>query len=186
MSNNYQPPLPSIRTLIITSITAILLAMVIFWVIVLPAEYGLDPTGFGKKFGLLQLASSPHQASKANVIACPTETDSATALNWSDSVIINVPAQSGLEYKFFLDKNAKLEYHWKTDGDKLYYDFHGEPKGDSSGYFKSFEEATNHQASGKLIAPFAGKHGWYWENKSNKPITILLETRGNYKVLGLM
>jgi len=97
MSNNYQPPLPSIRTLIITSITAILLAMVIFWVIVLPAEYGLDPTGFGKKFGLLQLASSPHQASKANVIACPTETDSATALNWSDSVIINVPAQSGLE-----------------------------------------------------------------------------------------
>jgi hypothetical protein len=186
MNNSYHLPLPSIKTLVISTLTAILLSLVIFWVIVLPAEYGLDPTGFGKKTGLLQLASSPQPAVKPAVISCPTATDNTSTPTWSDSVVITVPAQSGLEYKFFLNKNAKLEYQWKTDGAKLYYDFHGEPKGDTSGYFKSFQEDTRQQASGELIAPFAGKHGWYWENKTGHPVTVYLKTRGDYKVLGLM
>ncbi len=186
MNTQYPPPAPSLKTLVIATLVATLLAAAIFWIIVLPAEYGLDPTGFGKKSGLLQLAATKPPEIKPAVITCPTAPDKPAASAWRDSVVISVPAQSGLEYKFFLKKGARLEYQWQTNGAKLYFDFHGEPKGDNTGYFKSFQEDTRNGASGDLIAPFTGKHGWYWENKTHKPVTVTLKTRGDYKVLGLM
>ena len=81
---------------------------------------------------------------------------------------------------------GRLEYAWQTGGDRLYYDLHGEPTGDKTGYFKSFEEKTASQSRGSVTADFAGPHGWYWENKSRHPVAIILNTRGSYQILGLM
>jgi hypothetical protein len=100
--------------------------------------------------------------------------------------VITVPAGSGLEYKFNINKNAELAYAWITDGASLYFDFHGEPAGDTSGYFKSFKETTDNQSDGVLKAPFTGTHGWYWENNTQNPVQITLKTRGQYTVKGLM
>ncbi len=100
---------------------------------------------------------------------------------WKDSITITIPAKSGKEYKFYLMKNAVLEYTWKTDSEKLYFDFHGEPKGDTTGYFESFKENTDNQSSGSLTAPFEGTIGWYWENKSQMPVNVVLQTRGSYQ-----
>lgn len=104
---------------------------------------------------------------------------------WQDTATITVPAKKGLEYKFHLAKNASLQYTWKTDGPTLYYDFHGEPTGDKTGYFESYEEANESTSAGNLTAPFDGSHGWYFKNNTTEEATITLKTKGAYKILGL-
>lgn len=205
--NDTQPPVQSLRSLVIASSVAALLAGFVLTAFVLPAEYGIDPTGIGRKLGLTVLAETnsarasavplalpqtetttcpePDDATNKNAIAAQTS-DSPAIPQWQDSVKILVPAKQGLEYKFHLQKDATLEYSWTTDGAKLYFDFHGEPKGDKTGYFKSYKVSTHHQSSGTLSAPFEGSHGWYWENNSRAPITIILNTKGSYRILGLM
>jgi len=188
-----------------------LLAAIILISAVLPAEYGIDPTGLGKMMGLTALSAQSKATSQMLAITSPVLPPHATEVSgqdqkqatnqstgstetatkeqlpqWQDSVKIMVPAGEGLEYKFHLVKGASLEYSWATDGAQLYFDFHGEPKGDKTGYFKSFKESTDNQANGTLTAPFEGPHGWYWENKTRSPITIILNTKGSYRILGLM
>lgn len=102
---------------------------------------------------------------------------------WKDSITITIPARSGKEYKLQLVKGALLEYSWKTDSKKLFFDFHGEPKGDTTGYFESFKNSTDSQSSGSIAAPFEGTIGWYWENKSPLPVNVVLHTRGSYQMI---
>ncbi|MGR8932056.1 MAG: hypothetical protein ACU836_15600 [Gammaproteobacteria bacterium] len=205
--NDIDPPVQSLRSLIIASTVATVIAGFVLTAFVLPAEYGIDPTGIGKKMGLtvlaetstVQAAAIPLPIGQAAVIDCAGPSVSANngvnaehndasapTPQWQDSVKIIVPAKQGLEYKFHLIKGASLEYAWVTDGAKLYFDFHGEPKGDKTGYFKSFKESTDKQSSGALTAPFEGSHGWYWENNTRAPVTIILNTKGSYRILGLM
>jgi hypothetical protein len=49
-------PLPSMRTLAITTAIALGLAAVILVTTVLPAEYGIDPLGTGEALGLTAIA----------------------------------------------------------------------------------------------------------------------------------
>ena len=209
--NNINPPVQSLKSLIIASALATLLAAAILVAAVLPAEYDIDPTGLGKMMGLTALSAQTKATSQPLAITCEalpsqvaevsgqdqkqaapqatgtTETAQKQPLpQWQDSVQIRVPAGEGLEYKFHMVKGATLEYSWATDGAKLYFDFHGEPQGDKTGYFKSFKESTDNQSTGILTAPFEGPHGWYWENKTRSPVTIILNTKGFYKILGLM
>ncbi|MEE9356112.1 MAG: hypothetical protein V3U75_11030 [Methylococcaceae bacterium] len=176
-------PVQSLKTLSISMICAVLLAFMILVVVVGPAEYGIDPTGLGKKMGLTVLAKPLQQQEAKKAVACPT---GEQIENWSDVVIITVPPASGLEYKFQLQQDAELTYTWSTDGGELYFDFHGEPAGDTSGYFKSYKETTDSQSKGTLAAPFTGIHGWYWENKSQNPVQVTLKTKGQYQIKGLI
>lgn len=186
------PPVQSIKSLTIASLSATLLASVVLVTAVLPAEYGIDPTGFGQMAGLTSLSTGSETSNQSAAIACAEPQQAinaaqpAAASQWQDTVKIVVPAGEGLEYKFHLAKGAALEYSWTTDGAALYFDFHGEPQGDKTGYFKSYKETTDSQSSGSLSAPFEGSHGWYWENKTAAPVTVVLNTKGAYRVLGLM
>ncbi len=180
--NDSNIPIQSLKTLMISMFSAAFLAVVLLITVVGPAEFGIDPTGLGKKIGLTVLAKPLEQNAKT-AISCPAGEELE---NWLDVVIITVPAASGLEYKFHLNKDAQLEYAWTTDGNKLYFDFHGEPAGDTSGYFKSYKEATNNQFKGVLKAPFTGSHGWYWENKTQTPVQVTLKTKGQYTIKGLI
>ena len=106
---------------------------------------------------------------------------SNTNLSWQDTIKITVPANKGIEYKFDVKKDATFSYTWKTVNDEqLFFDFHGEPKGNTTGYFKSYKETTDNMSSGTLIAPFEGTHGWYWSNQTAQPITIILKAVGSY------
>jgi len=101
-------------------------------------------------------------------------------MQWKDTIEVTVPANSGIEYKLQMVKGAKLEYEWKTSGPALFYDFHGDPKGDTTGYFKSYKEKTEKQSSGLLITPFEGIHGWYWKNSTFLPVQVELKVKGDY------
>ena len=180
--SNVNVPVQSLKTLIISMICAVLLAFFILLAFIGPAEYGIDPTGLGKALGLTALAK-PVQQNIKTVISCPVGEQLA---NWQDIVMITVPAKSDLEYKFYIDQGAEIAYAWTSDSSDLYFDFHGEPAGDKTGYFKSYRETTASQSDGILIAPFTGTHGWYWKNDSNNAVQITLKTKGQYKIKGLI
>ena len=168
-----------VQTLVKASGFAALFGAFVLTVVILPAEYNIDPTGLGASMGLTRLASaSPAiQASSAN---------SAVTIEYKeDHVDITVPAGKGLEYKFSALKGDDIRYSWQATGGELFFDFHGEPKGDTTGYFQSYTVSTSDKVRGSLTAPFEGSHGWYWENKGDKPITVLIHIEGKYQLIGL-
>jgi len=182
--NNSTIPVQSLKTLSISVSCAVLLAFFILIVFIAPAEYKIDPTGLGKSLGLTELAKplTKEQVNIKAVMSCPV----GEQANWQDIVMISVPANSDLEYKFYLDKNTEIIYQWASDNADLFFDFHGEPAGDKTGYFKSYQEATAKQSEGTLSVPFTGAHGWYWKNETNKAVQITLKTKGQYKIKGLV
>ena len=100
---------------------------------------------------------------------------------WKDTITIIIPPKGDKEYKLYLAKGATFEYSWQTDGNALFFDLHGEPEGNTTGYFKSFNKSTQQDATGSLTSIFSGPHGWYWKNNSTDPVTIILKIRGAYK-----
>lgn len=100
---------------------------------------------------------------------------------WKDTITIIIPPKGDKEYKLYLAKGATFEYSWQTDGNALFFDLHGEPEGNTTGYFKSFNKSTQQDATGSLTSIFPGPHGWYWKNNSTDPVTIILKIRGAYK-----
>lgn len=104
---------------------------------------------------------------------------------WKDTIIITIPARNEKEYKVQLAKAALLKYTWTSDKGKLFFDFHGEPKGDTTGYFKTFSKGTKTMKAGELITEFEGSHGWYWENNNAFPVVITLQVAGEYQRLDL-
>ncbi len=145
--------------------------------------HGYEHTNNPKEF--IVATAQANEKSNDEYIADADSADKMEQSQQVDSITITIPARGDKEYKFFLAKGARLEYSWKTDGIELFFDFHGEPAGDTSGYFKSFKKSTESQSSGTLMTSFAGTHGWYWKNNSLIPVTIILKTKGEYQRLDL-
>lgn len=122
------------------------------------------------------------------VVQTQTLSEASPVVNpadWKDIITVTIPAGGDKEYKLMMAKAATFEYAWKTNQGDLFFDFHGEPKGDTTGYFKSFEEATKSQSSGSLTATFDGTHGWYWKNDNDLPVEVTLSVRGTYQRVDL-
>lgn len=105
--------------------------------------------------------------------------------NWDDVITVTIPARGDKEYKLLFSKGVTFEYFWETNGTKLFYDFHGEPKGDKTGYFKSFKKSTESKSGGTLTTSFEGTHGWYWKNNSSSAVDVVLKIAGEYQRLDL-
>lgn len=184
------------------SVLAALVAGVVLVGAVLPAEYGIDPTGVGRALGLTALhnPAAAAQAPAAISGALPTTVPpgstvsakgerrgvsiaSKQALAYrTDTLEIVLPPHKGKEVKTHLTKDATLIYSWKTaGGEAVNHDFHGEPVDAGKNEFESFilEKGVN-ESRGALIAPFTGVHGWYWKNNTDAPVTIVLTSSGFY------
>ncbi len=177
--DNDQHPLLSTGNLIKSSVLAGIFALLILITTILPAEYGIDPTGIGLSLGLTKLANPTH--------AEPTQpaTTEQTDETQKHMIDIIVPAGMGLEYKLHIVKGEKVKYSWQTTGGELYFDLHGEPEGDTTGYFESYAESTVDTIKGLFITPFEGSHGWYWENKGNTDVIVSLMVEGRFEIIGL-
>ena len=46
-----------------------------------------------------------------------------------------------------------------------------------------YEKGPGAQTSGALIGPWQGIHGWYWQNKSEAPVTVRLRLAGFYELI---
>jgi hypothetical protein len=166
----------STAALVKLSILATVLAVVVLFSAILPMEYDIDPLGIGKTLGLTPLAE---------VVSSTQSEQADQELSFrEDSVAISIPGGKGLEYKFHLIQGETLRYEWDTQGQEIFFDFHGEPEGDTTGYFESYTVTSADKVRGSLTAPFTGSHGWYWKNESLTPVHVTLMTEGSYKVLG--
>ena len=66
---------------------------------------------------------------------------------------------------------------------RVNYQLHAEPDGAPQGYAESYEKRdAKDGASGTLTAPFAGIHGWYWENPADQTVTVTLSAAGFYNM----
>lgn len=181
--NESDIPVQSARSILVATLLALFFSAVILVVAVLPAEYNIDPTGLGKSLGLTQLSGA--EANETEIIE-PDKVVSGEKQGFrGDRNQIVVPPMQGIEYKLQLAQYGKLKYEWQSVGGPLYFDFHGEPQGDTSGFFESYSIGTSSSMSGTLTTPFEGSHGWYWRNDSPRPITVTLVTQGKYTVLGI-
>lgn len=181
------PVPPSLSRLGRTTAVALVVAAVILVTAVLPAEYGVDPTGTGRVLGLTAIASppvAPVELVRPADALTPTQKGPLgiyPAEFKFDVYEIALAPYEYVEYKYRLEKDATMLYSWSATG-PLVHDFHGERAvgaGDAPAE-QSFDKEDRRQASGSLTAPFAGIHGWYWENPGAETITIRLTSAGYY------
>lgn len=191
-------PLPTVSQLIKATGLALVVAGLILITTVLPAEHGIDPTGIGKLLGLTALSNQKDVVTKSKgssevsaavttpvVSSAGTTSSKQAPLYRADTRQITLQPGEGLEFKTRLEKGAALIYSWKTQqGEKIDHEFHGEPLQAKADEYESYIlEKQVSESSGALIAPFAGTHGWYWNNKNKTPVTVTLNASGFYAEL---
>jgi hypothetical protein len=68
----------------------------------------------------------------------------------------------------------------------VYFEFHGEPTEGTwpKDYYESYEKGDGTSGQGSLVAPFTGRHGWYFLNPGNKPVTVEVELAGYFSDFG--
>lgn len=177
---------PTRKELLTATAVALGIALVVLVAAVLPAEYGIDPTGIGRMTGIARLDGSQASDPGAPSLASPAHRPEALPFR-TDTVNVTIRPHDGLEYKLAMRANASLVYSWSAPA-PLYFDFHGEPTelppDAAPGYFESHEEDTRASGHGSLRAPFSGRHGWYWQNDGDTPVTVTLRLSGYYDVIG--
>jgi hypothetical protein len=144
---------------------------------VLPAEYGIDPTGVGGLLGLDRLGSP------AGVAPPPPMADSSGGRVLDQPIkseTIEIPIGPGeeVEHKVGMVEGSSVLFQWTSTG-SLYSDFHAHPYNDLDGSEIRYRETDGVSAeSGAITAPYSGFHGWYWRNDGDQPVTVTLEVTG--------
>lgn len=181
--------LPSNKQLLkATGIAAVIAAAVLVFVI-LPSEYGLDPTGVGKVLGFTSLAGSteaPAPAKDAPAAAAnPEDAVRRSALPFrAEEKTVTLAPGKGAEIKALMKKGEGFVFSWTASGGAVNFDMHGDIPNDPSGDFTSFWLDQGQTAGhGSFTAPFDGGHGWYWGNKTDQPVTVTVKVSGFYDKL---
>jgi hypothetical protein len=167
---------------------ALLVAGLLLVMFVLPAEFAVDPLGVGAKTGLLELGAVGQQVEALNA-AQPAAGAAQAAIIvpqerpfQRETVAFMLAPGEGMEYKYRLEKGEALLYSWSATA-PVNYELHAEPDGAPRGYAQSYEKVDARAgASGTLTAPFAGIHGWFWENTSSQPVTVTLNAAGYFNL----
>ena len=172
-------PVPSGRTLLKATAAALLAAVVVLVTAVLPAEYGIDPVGTGRALGLLNLFGVDEGSGTPATIA-PTEGGpvfSQTDAYRVDSHEFTLGPYETVEYKYELNPGATMLYSWSASDDED-FDFHTEPAGKPASASDTFEKGNARSSHGAYVAPYAGIHGWFWENPTGENVVITLNAAG--------
>lgn len=197
--------LPGTSQLLRSTAVAVLVAAGLLITTILPAEYGIDPTGVGRALGLTRMGQiKTSLASEAITDATPPVNGGNEALPTgavapADAVAAAVPAANDVvpaqqhtmtvqlqpgqeaEIKLVMSKDARVRYEWSSAGGPVSYDTHGDPVNAPSNVFHSYSKGQETGDAGTLQAVFDGQHGWYWHNRSGAAVTITLQTRGDYE-----
>jgi hypothetical protein len=170
IDQQYPAPIevPSMAKIVTATVTALIVAVVILIVVVLPAEYGIDPLGTGRKLGLTDLAKAQPSAraepasetpAPAGEVASivpvlqPSAGGDAPRVTGAflaqpnrfqfDAREITLAPNEGMEIKYNMKRGAGLVYSWTASG-ILSYEFHGDPDVKPAGregtdYYETYE-----------------------------------------------
>lgn len=198
---------PSRATLLKSALIALAAAIIATVLFVMPAEYGVDPTGVGKALGLTALAETddhdddaPPRMVVGSYPDKPAEEDfdyfepevlgepyskGHSAGFRSDTITIELDTMEQVEYKAVMQQGDAIVYSWAVERGTVYTDFHADPgegaEGYPEGYYIRYRESETPTDAGSLTAPFDGNHGWYWLNIEEHPIRITLQVAGYYE-----
>jgi hypothetical protein len=193
-------PAPSGKRIALSVVIALVVAAVILVTAVLPAEYGIDPTGIGRALGLTELNAAPTRSFEVkDVLAGNAGVREVEVPDFNDPVplpnpavhqsedraietrtmTITLPPDGETEIKTVLRESKVVVYHWETDRGAIYCDLHGhDPEAGSEFFVRYREDQEGSNVTGSLVAPFGGEHGWYWLNYNDFPVTITLTVTG--------
>lgn len=158
---------------------------------VMPVQFGLDPTGFGRLTGLNRLAKA-HRVSPA-----PASLDVQSAHSYPRPFrtdVVDIPLAPGdrlegseTEWKVRMTRGQSLVYAWSVTGlpkaDEFYSDFHGHSPPTPDVKVATYRQAVGASDNGSLTAPFDGVHGWYLQNQSETPVVVHLKLAGFYDLV---
>ena len=103
----------------------------------------------------------------------------------SDTIEVPLDDLEHVEVKANMKQGDVLVYSWKlVEGETVYTDFHADPYETDKypqDYWVRYAESETASASGSIVAPFDGNHGWYWMNIEENPVKVVLEVRGYYE-----
>lgn len=185
----------SAKRLVRSTLIAAGVAALILVTIVLPAEYGVDPTGAGRLLGLKEMGETKMrlaaEAAADDSAAVATAPPAATSVPAPEAVAatptqaartdqveaVMAPGQAR-EIKLVMRKDARVTFRWRTNRGVVNYDTHADAPGIRyHGYTKGQGVRAD---SGTLVAAFDGAHGWFWRNRGTDTVTVTLSTSGDY------
>ncbi|MCG8635748.1 MAG: transmembrane anchor protein [Desulfobacterales bacterium] len=197
--------LPSTRKLIKSTLFALTAAVVLLITTVLPAEYGIDPTGIGNAIGLKKMGEI--KVSLANEVAAdnaggaqlpvqqPAVKEQQTAAVTADvaqtmpekpmvqdTISVTLKPNQGAEVKTRMRKGDTLRYTWSTDGGRANFDVHGDSRLLNINYH-NYEKGSQKIKEGAITAAFDGSHGWFWRNRTSETLTVALQVSGEFDKL---
>ena len=181
------------RSSVIAFVTAIALAVVV----VLPAEFAIDPTGAGRVLGLTEMGEIKKElkeewendehhgqnpgtmqswaASFLGVIISP-----AHAQDQSDAVEFTLEPGATYEVKLTMKKGDEVSFNMAVSGGRVNFDHHAHGDGSAITYEKGRGSTGS---EGSFVAAFDGDHGWFWRNRDSKAATVTLTLQGAYSAL---
>lgn len=191
MFNVEQPTekdLPTSSQLLKSTIIAILVTFILLLIVIFPAEYGTDPTGVGNLLGLKEMGDikmsllDEAQNEPADEINVPSSN-----IDHKDKIVVNndvvehtlEPGQA-IEIKLEMKRESLVQYEWKTSKGGLNYNLHGDGYKGTDNFMSYKKGRMVSSDNGDLKAAFDGYHGWFWRNREDYPVTVRLETSGDY------
>ena len=82
------------------------------------------------------------------------------------------------EIKLVMAAGELAIFEWIADGGGVNYSQHGDDGGAQEVRFEDGRASPGQD--GTMTAPFAGKHGWFWRNRGDAPVTVTLRVGGAY------
>lgn len=169
---------PSPATLARATLGALVAAAVVLVTVVLPAEYGIDPTGIGEALGLVVLSAEP-----VTPLDTPVRQDGLTDQPETyhlDRRTLVLGPREFVELKYRLEAGQAFVYSWETTA-AVRSEMHSDPDGDGRPveFFEIVEDVTGR--NGSYVAPFSGMHGWYWLNETADSVSITIDAAGFFR-----
>ena len=178
------------RSTIIAGIGAVFIGVCVY----LPAEYGTDPTGVGSILGLTEMGEIKQQlaAEAATDELLHGGDESSSLMNdifglfvstaqaqeaWTDEITFTLAPGEFTEIKATMEEGANMSCAWSATGGRINFDLHAHAGGRDVTYEKGRGQTSG---EGSFETPFAGDHGWFWRNRDDADITVVLQLRGDY------
>ena len=200
MFNTQKPienDLPSSSQLLKSTIIALAVAGSLLLCVVIPAEYGKDPTGLGEVLGLKKMGEIKIKLEKESLnenqvfnenISLNDEVRERTETSEENHDVLEFTLEpdEAIEIKLEMMEGSFVKYNWVTHNGGLNYNLHGD------GYRGSQQSITYKKGrmtssdSGEIIPEFNGYHGWFWRNRNSTAVTVTLETIGDYILIKQM
>lgn len=174
-------PPPPRRKLLLGIVAAVVVAAAALVAFILPAEYGIDPTGVGKALGVTKLsepAMSEEQirgAKRTGVLTLSEQPLQREA--WDDEWQVTLAPYQGVELKYTLDEGAAIDFEWEAS-DTVEYDLHSHPFEGGPEMTESYAVDDGQRMQGRYVAAFSGLHGWYWQNRNLADVTVTIRAAG--------